>query len=111
MRPGNYSGKWSLFDVPGRRCRSKFSYNGLRHWNMGANGSYSRLGALAQNVGTYDGYQAGLGVTRDLARGLQVVFRVDERRYATNFAGFNRNSSQVSLGFAWSPGDVPLKLW
>ena len=88
-----------------------FSYNGLRHWNVGANGGYSRLGALAQNVGTYDGYQAGVGITRGLSGGLHVVFRVDARRYATNFAAFNRNASQFSLGFAWSPGDVPLKLW
>ena len=88
-----------------------FSYSGLRHWNIGANVSYARLGALAQNVGTYDGYQAGLGVTRDLSHGLQMILRMDERRFATNYAGLNRTASQVSLGFAWSPGDVPLKLW
>src|SRR4029078_7900046 len=33
-----------------------FSYSGLRHWNLGVNASYSRLGAVAQTVGTYTGY-------------------------------------------------------
>ena len=76
---------------------ANFSYTGLRHWNVGANAGFSRLGALAQNVGTYNGYQGGFGVVRDLGHGLQVTLRVDERHYATNVAGFRRNASQFGI--------------
>lgn len=88
-----------------------YSYSGLRHWNVGANAGYARLVALAQSVGTYEGYQAGAGVTRDLGHGLQFVFRADGRRAATNYANFNRNAVALTLGFFWSPGDIPLSLW
>ena len=88
-----------------------FSYTGLRHWNVGSDITYSRLGALAQTVGTYDGYSAGIGITRDLIHGLHANLRADERRYATNIAGFRRNAGAFSLGFIWSPGDIPLSLW
>jgi len=88
-----------------------FSYTGLRHWNVGANGGYTRLAALAQSLGTYEGYVGGVGVTRDLGLGLQFVFRADDRRDATNYANFRRNSVAITLGFLWSPGDVPLSLW
>jgi hypothetical protein len=88
-----------------------FSYRGVRHWNFGANAGYYHLGALAQPIGNYVGYQYGAGFTRDLGGGLQLVFRADARRAATNYKTFNRNGVGLNLGFIWSPGDVPLALW
>jgi hypothetical protein len=88
-----------------------FGYTGVRHWYLSTTGQYSHLSAVAQVIGAYDGYQLGGGVTRDLASHMQVIFRADDRRYFTHFAGFSRNAVRVTLGLSWSPGNVPLALW
>jgi hypothetical protein len=88
-----------------------FTYTGLHHWNVGGNLNYTRLGALAQSIGDYEGYQAGAGVTRDLGHGMHFSFRGDAIRQVTNYAGYHRTPFSLTAGFYWSPGEVPLSLW
>jgi hypothetical protein len=88
-----------------------FSYTGARYWSVGVDLGYTRYSAVAQSVKPYDGYTGGLSLTRELGHGFQGVFRVDERRYATNYGGFSRTTPSVNLGIRWSPGEVPLRLW
>jgi hypothetical protein len=88
-----------------------YSYTGVRHWNFGADGGYTRLSALTQTLGAYSSYGVGGGVTRDLKKGMHAVLRLDERRYIVGGNGFNRSDLRVMLGFTFSPGDVPLALW
>lgn len=88
-----------------------YSYTGVRHWNFGASGGYNRMKALIQDLRPYTGFGAGIGVTRDLGKGLQFVLRLDERHYNNGTSYLRRDSYRASLGFAWSPGDVPLSLW
>ncbi len=89
-----------------------YSYSGVRHWNFGVNGTYGRMTAVVQTVGAYTAYGAGVGVTRDLGRGLHTVLRLDTRHYdiATSTA-FTRTEYRTSIGLNFSPGDVPLVLW
>jgi hypothetical protein len=89
-----------------------YSYSGVRHWNFGMNATYGRMTALVQSVGTYTAYGAGLGLTRDLGRGLHTVLRLDARHYdiATSTA-FAHTEYRTSIGLDFSPGDVPLVLW
>jgi len=91
---------------------ASYSYTGLRHWNFGANGTYGRMTTLVQTLGAYTAYGAGVGITRDLGRGLHTVLRIDERHndLATSVA-FKHNEFRASLGLTFSPGDVPLVLW
>jgi hypothetical protein len=91
---------------------ASYSYTGVRHWNFGMNGTYGRLSALVQTLGAYTAYGAGVGITRDLGKGLHSVLRLDERHYdiATSTA-FKHNEFRASLGLNFSPGDVPLVLW
>ena len=89
-----------------------YSYSGVRHWNFAANGSYGRMSALVQTIGAYTAYGAGVGITRDLGRGLYTVLRLDERHYdVATSAAFTHNEFRASLGLTFSPGDVPLVLW
>lgn len=91
-----------------------YSYTGLRHWNIGVNGSYGRMTALVQSLGAYTTYSGGAGLTRELRRGLNAVMRVDVIHYDVGTgagAGFLHNEYRGSLGFNFSPGDVPLVLW
>lgn len=89
-----------------------YSYTGVRHWNFGANASYGRLSTVVQTYGAYTAYGAGVGVTRDLGKGLHSVLRLDQRHYdiATSSA-FKHNEYRATLGVTFSPGDVPLVLW
>ncbi|MGC9947860.1 MAG: hypothetical protein ABSF64_15955 [Bryobacteraceae bacterium] len=91
---------------------ANYSYAGVRHWNFGANGTYGRMTALVQTVGAYTSYGAGVGITRDMAKGLHAVLRLDSRHYdIASGALFNHNEYRMSLGVNFSPGDLPLVLW
>jgi hypothetical protein len=88
-----------------------YHYRGVRYWNFGVDGSYSRLSTLAQTLGSYASYGAGVGVTRELGKGLHAVTRFDVRRYTVSADFFEHNEYRVTVGFSFSPGDVPLVLW
>jgi len=89
-----------------------YSYSGLRHWNIGMNASYGRMTALVQTVGEYTAYGTGVGVTRDLGKGLHTVLRFDARHYEiASSTTFNHTEYRTSLGLSFSPGTEPLVLW
>jgi hypothetical protein len=90
---------------------ASYSYTGVRHWNFGADASYTRLAALAQTLNAYSSYGAGGGFTRDLKKGLHAVLRLDARRYDIAGDVFRRTDFRAMLGLTFSPGDVPLALW
>jgi hypothetical protein len=91
---------------------ASYSYTGVRHWNFGVNGTYGRMTALVQTVGAYTAYGAGIGVTRDLAKGFHTVLRLDSRHYdIASAVGYLHTEYRASLGLNFSPGDVPLVLW
>jgi|HubBroStandDraft_1064217.scaffolds.fasta_scaffold04224_4 hypothetical protein len=91
---------------------ASYSYSGVRHWNFGVNASYGRMTALVQTVGAYTAYGAGVGITRDLGRGLHTVLRLDARHYdVASSLGFTHTEYRASLGLTFSPGDLPLVLW
>jgi hypothetical protein len=89
-----------------------YSYSGVRHWNFGLNGTYGRMNALVQTVGAYTAYGGGVGITRDLGKGLHAVLRLDTRHYdIASGALFGTTEYRTSLGVSFSPGDLPLVLW
>ena len=91
---------------------ASYSYSGVRHWNFGANATYGRMTALVQTIGAYTAYGAGIGITRDLGRGLHTVLRLDSRHYdIASGAMFTQTEYRMSLGLNFSPGDLPLVLW
>jgi hypothetical protein len=88
-----------------------YSYTGIRYWNFGLNANYSRLSALMQTLGTFASYGGGGGVTRELGKGFHAVARLDVLHYAVAANYFIHNEYRATLGFSWSPGDLPLSLW
>lgn len=91
--------------------RVAYSYTGIRYWNFGVDASYGRLSALVQNLGAYDSYGGGAGVTRELGKGLHAVARMDARHYNISGPQFRHNEYRATVGLTYSPGDVPLALW
>ena len=89
-----------------------YSYTGVRHWNFGMNGTYGRMTTLVQDIGAYTAYGGGVGITRDLGKGLHAVARLDVRHYEiASGALFTNTERRASLGITFSPGDLPLVLW
>lgn len=91
---------------------ASYSYTGVRHWNFGVHGTYGRMSALVQTVGAYSAYGGGIGITRDLGRGLHTVLRLDTEHYdIASSTAFAHTEYRASLGLNFSPGDLPLVLW
>ena len=89
-----------------------YNYSGVRYWNFGADASYGRMSTLVQTIGAYTSYGGGVGVTRELGKGMHVVLRLDARHYDISSGSlFAHTEYRATLGFAYSPGDIPLKLW
>jgi len=90
---------------------ASYTFTGLRRWNLGLNAGYSKMTSLTQEFGDYKGYTAGAGLTRNLGKSIHLVVRWDVRQFETSVTDFNRLIHRATLGFAFSPGDVPLALW
>ena len=91
---------------------ASYSYSGVRHWNFSVGGSYGRMSTLVQTIDGYTAYGAGVGITRDLGKGLHTVLRLDTRHYdIASTAAFTHTDYRASVGLNFSPGDVPLVLW
>jgi hypothetical protein len=90
---------------------ASYGYSGLRRVSLGASFSYATLGSLSQNLAQYSSYTAGGGATVKLTGALHFISRYDFRHYDLDQTTFRRNSYRVSLGFGFSPGDIPLALW
>jgi len=91
---------------------ASYSYSGVHYWSFGVNANYARMTTLVQTIGAYTSYGAGVGITRDLAKGLHAVLRIDGIHYdIASGALFRRITYQTSLGVSFSPGDLPLVLW
>ncbi len=89
-----------------------FSHTASRRWNVGASTGYTQYNSLMSVMGKYRGYNAGGGVTFQMSDALHFVARYDARRYEVQESAFGRRlSHSMSVGLAFSPGDLPLSLW
>jgi hypothetical protein len=86
------------------------SYTATKKWNVGLSGSYDTLSSLGQTIGSYQGYQGGGGVTYQIVRSLHLVTRFDARHYEAAAANLMRLTYRGTVGFAFSPGELPLSL-
>ena len=88
-----------------------FSYTGVRKVNFGASAGYGSFGSLTQNLGAYSGLYGGAGFTYTLTRVVHFITRYDYRHYEVDQTALKRNSYRASIGFGFSPSDIPLSLW
>ncbi len=79
---------------------------------MGASFAFAELSSIGQaGLGKYDNYQAGFGATYRLGHQMHMELRYDYRHYTANNDFYLKDSQRITLGLAWSPGDVPLAIW
>jgi hypothetical protein len=87
-------------------------YRAGRKWTFSGTGIYQNYTSIGQNLYPYRGFGGGAGAAYALTGALHAVVRYDARHQEivqTN--GFTHTSYRVSLGLAFSPGDLPLSLW
>jgi hypothetical protein len=87
------------------------SYTGIRKWNIGLDGTFSRFNGFGGALDTTQWYGGGMGFTYELMRYVHIVARIDALHY--DLGGFigRRTTERASLGLSFTPKDIPLALW
>jgi hypothetical protein len=89
-----------------------YNFTGLRRWSFGADFGYSRAQSLGNVVGKYNTFTGGLTVSRQIARTVHALAGFSVRKYSSpDFSRYNRPVYDARIGFGWTPGDVPLRVW
>ena len=80
---------------------------------LGAWGEYRLPDATVGGAaGAYGGTSVTISGSRLIAKSMHVVAAFNANRYdSPNFSLYNRTLCSVRLGFGWTPGDVPLRVW
>jgi len=90
---------------------ASLSYTGLRKLNLGVDGGYYALKAIAQNLGNYSQYTAGAGISYALGHDIHLSARYDFRDQQIDITDFRHKGSRATIGLNFSPGNLPLSLW
>jgi hypothetical protein len=89
-----------------------YNYTGLRRWSFGASAAYLHAYSFANVTGGYGDVGGTLSASRALSRFLHLTFSGTAFQYqSSSFAGYNRLIYMANLGLAFSPGNLPLRVW
>ncbi len=89
-----------------------YNYTGLRRWSFSVTGIYNRANSFGNIVGNYGNEGGTINASREIARSFHAVFAVSGNRYfSQTFSGYNRPIYEARIGFGWSPGAIPLRVW
>jgi hypothetical protein len=88
-----------------------YSYTGIRRASFTISGGEYSLSSLGQNLQAYRQFNGGASTSIAIYKALHLMARYDIRHQEIDFAGYRRSSYRAMIGFAFSPGAVPLALW
>jgi hypothetical protein len=93
-----------------------YTFTGVRRWSLNATVLYIKASTVGETVGGVSGAYGGTSVTvtasRLIAKSMHVVAALNANRYdSPDFSLYNRTLYSARLGFGWTPGDVPLRVW
>ncbi len=89
-----------------------YNYTGLRRWSFSTQVAYTRARSMGNILGVYSSTSGSVSASRQIFRAFHFVASYAARQYdSPNFARYSRLIHSVRLGFGWSPGDVPLRIW
>jgi hypothetical protein len=90
----------------------QFSYNGVRHWSFGSSVNYGYSKAISNVVGNYANLSGTLSASRRVVGSLHGVVDFGIRQYdSPDFSRYSRLTYRATIGFSWSPGTLPLRIW
>jgi hypothetical protein len=91
---------------------SGYSYTGLRRWSFGSSGFYNASFSMANVQGQYGSYGGTISMSRQIGRWMHAVVQYSARQYmSSDFIKYDRLIHQMRIGFGFTPGDVPLRVW
>lgn len=93
------------------RAGVTYSYTGLRYWSLGVTGDYSSFGSLAQTIGNYNSYNGAFHASRSLTSNLYLTTAFGVRDLSIEGTQFSRRMYRATVGFTFSPGELPLSFW
>ena len=85
-----------------------FSYTGIRKWSFTANGGYSRLDGIGQNLQPFSQFTGGTGMTYSLTHAIQMLANYQARHQEIINGIYLQNSYRAMVGISFSPADIPL---
>jgi len=88
-----------------------YSYTGLRRWSFTSSLTYNRASTIGSS-GDYGNTGGTLTASRQLVKSFHIVASVTANRYESpDYSQYNRVIYFARLGFGWTPGAVPLRVW
>lgn len=87
---------------------ASLNYTASRKWSFSANGAYSKLEGIGQDLQPFSQITGGAGATYALTSPIHIFAQFATRRMELVDAAFRRNSSRAAIGISFSPGDIPL---
>lgn len=88
-----------------------YTYTGMRRWSLSSAFTYSDMRSIGQDIGRYRRVSGGFGVTRSITRRNLFLTARSDAYHTVAGSTFLRNYYTATAGLAFSPGDVPLRLW
>lgn len=108
VTPGN-----GLFLTSSRTTAAAgYTYTGIRHWSFDIQAGYDQSKSLMNFVGEYRDYRGGFQLSHQITGAFHAIVGVTARQYdSSSFANYNRLIYDARVGFGFSPGDVPVRIW
>jgi hypothetical protein len=89
-----------------------YSYTGLRRWSINMQPTYLTADSAGTISGNYSAVSGRASIARKVGAGVYFIAAFNATRYgSTTYASYNRVIYTGTMGFRWSPGEVPLRLW
>jgi hypothetical protein len=89
-----------------------YGYTGLRHWSMFLSCSYTSALSIGNVAGAYGAITGTFGMSRSLGHSLSLTMNYSASQYRSpNFTLYNHLIYTGTVGIAWSPGEIPLRIW
>ena len=84
----------------------------LRNWSFGAAARYDKAASQGTVLGDYSDVGESLLLSRLLGRQVSFILTYSARQYTSSaFPNYNRTIHEGRMGFGYSPGEIPLRIW
>ena len=88
-----------------------YTYTGLRRWSFNSSFNVNRATTIGI-AGTYGNLGGTVTASRQLVKSFHIVGSVTGNQYESpQYSQYNRVIYVARLGFGWTPGAVPLRVW
>lgn len=89
-----------------------YTYTGIRRWSFGIQADYTQSKSIGNIRGKYSDLSGGFTASRQIIPSIHFIAQYSARHYdSPDFGNYNRLIHEGRIGFGWSPGDIPLRVW